>query len=59
MEFLLTLVNHFPLFALMLSVKDTWRLPGRRHVSFGFWQEIGRLNDADQVAFIFSQRESR
>ncbi|KAF5359237.1 hypothetical protein D9756_003157 [Leucocoprinus leucothites] len=28
MEFLLTLVNHFPLFALMLSIKDTWRLPG-------------------------------
>ncbi|KAJ3569710.1 hypothetical protein NP233_g4881 [Leucocoprinus birnbaumii] len=28
MEFLLTLINHFPLFALMLSVKDTWRLPG-------------------------------
>lgn len=27
MEFLLTLVNHFPLFALMLSVKDAWRLP--------------------------------
>ena len=28
MEFLLTLVNHFPLFALMLSVKDARRLPG-------------------------------
>ncbi|KXN88469.1 N-acetylglucosaminyl-phosphatidylinositol biosynthetic protein gpi1 [Leucoagaricus sp. SymC.cos] len=28
MEFTLTLINHFPLFALMLSVKDSWRLPG-------------------------------
>ncbi|XP_006457169.1 hypothetical protein AGABI2DRAFT_123036 [Agaricus bisporus var. bisporus H97] len=28
MEFLLALVNHFPLFSLMLSVKDPWRIPG-------------------------------
>lgn len=29
MEFCLTLVNHFPLFALMLRVKDPLRLPGQ------------------------------
>jgi hypothetical protein len=28
METLLALFNHFPLFALMLRVKDPWRLPG-------------------------------
>jgi hypothetical protein len=29
METLLALFNHFPLFALMLRVKDPWRLPGK------------------------------
>lgn len=29
LETLLALVNHFPLFALMLRVKDPWRLPGK------------------------------
>ncbi|KAF9466714.1 N-acetylglucosaminyl transferase component-domain-containing protein [Collybia nuda] len=28
METLLALLNHFPLFALMLRIKDPWRLPG-------------------------------
>ncbi|KAG5651481.1 hypothetical protein H0H81_008512 [Sphagnurus paluster] len=28
LETLLALMNHFPLFALMLRVKDPWRLPG-------------------------------
>jgi len=28
METLLALMNHFPLFALMLRAKDPWRLPG-------------------------------
>jgi phosphatidylinositol glycan class Q protein len=27
-ETLLAFMNHFPLFALMLRVKDPWRLPG-------------------------------
>jgi len=29
LETLLAFVNHFPLFALMLRVKDPWRLPGK------------------------------
>ncbi|KAH0580379.1 hypothetical protein H2248_001880 [Termitomyces sp. 'cryptogamus'] len=31
LETLLALMNHFPLFALMLRVKDPWRLPGGIH----------------------------
>ncbi|KAF8646007.1 hypothetical protein AX16_007433 [Volvariella volvacea WC 439] len=33
METLLAFMNHFPLFALMLRVKDPWRLPGGVYVS--------------------------
>jgi phosphatidylinositol N-acetylglucosaminyltransferase subunit Q len=28
METVLAFMNHFPLFALMLRAKDSWRLPG-------------------------------
>jgi phosphatidylinositol glycan class Q protein len=28
LETILAFINHFPLFALMLRVKDPWRLPG-------------------------------
>lgn len=35
MEMMLAFMNHFPLFALTLRVKDPWRLPGR-HLPFRF-----------------------
>ena len=33
LDTLLAFLNHFPLFALMLRVKDPWRLPGQLQVS--------------------------
>ncbi|KAF5378146.1 hypothetical protein D9615_007634 [Tricholomella constricta] len=42
LETLLAFMNHFPLFALMLRVKDPWRLPGGIYFDF---QELSGSSD--------------
>jgi hypothetical protein len=41
METLLAFFNHFPLFAIMLRIKDPGRLPGKR--IFPPWKDIQSL----------------
>jgi phosphatidylinositol glycan class Q protein len=49
----LALVNHFPLFSLMLSVKDPWRIPGiQLPIAFRFFFSLFKILYIGGIIFV-------
>ncbi|KAH8827227.1 N-acetylglucosaminyl transferase component-domain-containing protein [Flagelloscypha sp. PMI_526] len=58
MDVQVALLNHFPLFALMLRVKDPWRIPGGMYFDMSTTIPSSTLvvkNQAQSLSFIFFQ----